>query len=318
MSSGSLVSVIIIFLNAESFIEEAIESVLAQTYQRWELLLVDDGSSDASTEIARRCAVQNHKQVRYLEHPGHQNRGMGASRNLGIRQAQGEYVAFLDADDVWLPQKLERQVTILNSQPEAAMLYGNTRYWHSWTGNTEDRQRDYVPELGVQTNTLVHPPRLLPLFLKGKAAVPCPCSILVRRDALEQIGGFEESFHGMYEDQAFYAKICLARPIFVSSECLDLYRQHPDSTCSVTANAGDSRSARLSFLNWLATYMSEHKVTDSEVWQALRRELWLHGHPTRLSLPESTHGLLRWTKKWLLRLEEWTVPGPIRRWLWSK
>src|ERR687889_2435319 len=96
MSSKPLVSSIIIFLNRERFIQEAIESVFAQTYDNWELLLVDDGSTDGSTQIALRYAERYPEKVRYLEHPGHQNSGMSASRNLGIRYAKGEYIAFLD------------------------------------------------------------------------------------------------------------------------------------------------------------------------------------------------------------------------------
>src|SRR5215207_5031419 len=109
MSTKPLVSVIVVFLNAEKFIEEALESVLAQTYDNWELLLVDDGSTDSSTEIALRYANRYSGRVRYVEHPWHQNRGASASRNLGIRHAKGEYIAFLDADDVWLAHKLEQQ-----------------------------------------------------------------------------------------------------------------------------------------------------------------------------------------------------------------
>src|SRR4030095_6915955 len=113
MGSKKLVSVILIFLDAEPFIQEAIESVFAQTYDHWELLLVDDGSSDGSTAIARHYVEQCPENVRYFEHQGHQNRGMNASRNLGLRHARGKYIALLDADDVWLPVKLEQQVAIL-------------------------------------------------------------------------------------------------------------------------------------------------------------------------------------------------------------
>jgi glycosyltransferase involved in cell wall biosynthesis len=88
--------------------------VLAQTYDSWELMLVDDGSADGSTDIALRYAKQYPKKVRYFEHDGHQNRGASASRNLGISHAKGHYVAFLDADDVWLPHKLEQQVAVID------------------------------------------------------------------------------------------------------------------------------------------------------------------------------------------------------------
>src|SRR5262249_40041371 len=142
MNTEPLVSVIIIFLNAEKFLQEAIESVVAQTYDHWELLLADDGSTDGSTGIARQYADHYPGKVRYLEHAGHQNRGMSASRNLGIRHAVGEYIAFLDADDVWLPHKLEEQVAILNAHPETGMVYGATQVWHSWTGDPKDIPRD--------------------------------------------------------------------------------------------------------------------------------------------------------------------------------
>src|SRR5262245_49211304 len=100
MSNTALVSAIIIFRNEEKFLSEAIESVFRQTYPKWELLLVDDGSTDASTGIALRYSQQYSDRVQYLEHEAHSNRGMSASRNLGIQHAKGDYIAFLDGDDV--------------------------------------------------------------------------------------------------------------------------------------------------------------------------------------------------------------------------
>ncbi|MGD2156269.1 MAG: glycosyltransferase family A protein [Anaerolineales bacterium] len=91
MDKKSLVSVVIIFYNAEKFIEESVESVLSQTYEHWELLLVVDGSSDASKAITQRFANHHPDRVRCLEHPGHLNQGKGAARNLGIYYARGEY-----------------------------------------------------------------------------------------------------------------------------------------------------------------------------------------------------------------------------------
>ncbi len=136
------VSVIIIFLDAERFIEEAIESVRSQTFRDWELLLVDDGSTDGSSAIARRYTTEHAPRVRYLEHPGHANRGMSAARNLGLAEARGALVAFLDADDVWLPRRLERHVKVLEGRPDVAMVYGPTLLWHGWTGNPTDAPLD--------------------------------------------------------------------------------------------------------------------------------------------------------------------------------
>jgi len=190
MIQGPFVSVIVIFLNGGKFLQEVIESVFAQSHGHWELLLVDAGSTDDSRSIGLRYAEQYPEKVRYLEHASHQNRGMSASRNLGIREAKGEYIGFLDADDVWLPNKLEHQVGILESQPDAGMVVGPTQWWYSWTGNAQDRQRDYIQELGVQPNALLHPPGLVTRFLRMPEMSPCTCSTLMRRKVVDQVGGF--------------------------------------------------------------------------------------------------------------------------------
>ena len=112
-----LVSVVINFFNEERFLAEAVDSVYAQTFHDWELLLIDDGSSDRSSDIARGYAEHDPARVRYLEHPGHANRGAGASRNVGVHAARGEWVAFLDGDDIWLPERLERSVALAAGAP---------------------------------------------------------------------------------------------------------------------------------------------------------------------------------------------------------
>jgi glycosyltransferase involved in cell wall biosynthesis len=293
MRSKPLVSVIIIFFNAELFIEEAIESVFAQTYDSWELLLVDDGSTDRSRMIALRYVEQDPDKVRYLEHEGHRNRGMSASRNLGIRNAKGQYVALLDGDDIWFPRKLEQQVAILSSQPDVGMIYGATQWWYSWTGKPEDCQRDFVHPLGVAPDTVIQPPSLLVRFLRNEGISPCIGTLLVRREVLEGIGGFEENFRGLYEDQAFCAKICLDTPVFASSECWHPYRQHPRSASAVAQKTGQHRSARLFFLNWLATYLIAHEVKDMEVWRTLEKELWQCRHPFLTGVLGRTQQLVR-------------------------
>lgn len=318
MQKKPLVSVIVIFFNASDFLLEALESVLAQTYEHWELILVDDGSTDGSSEIARNFASVDTGRIKYLEHEGHQNLGMSAARNRGIREAKGEYVAFLDADDYWLPDKLAVQTRILDSQPEAGMCYGSTKYWFSWTGRQEDRSRDYIPALRVQAHTLFQPPLLLLLFLQGKAEVPCTCAILVRRTIMETIGGFEDYFRGMYEDQAFYAKICLSTPVLATDDCLAWYRQHPNSNYSTALRTGQAHVLRYRFLKWLETYYQETQVPDKRVWEAVRRQLWLYESNSRRNLPGFARNSIRWMKKWILRLEEQFLPSRFRAWLWIR
>jgi glycosyltransferase involved in cell wall biosynthesis len=273
-----LVSVVTIFWNAERFLAEAIDSVHGQTRRDWELLLVDDGSTDGSTAIARAWARRQPDRVRYLEHPGHANRGMSAARNLGVRHARGRYVALLDADDAWMPPKLERDVATLEAVPEAGMVYGPALWWHGWSGRPEDAARDFVHPLGTAPDTLVRPPTLLRLILRDEGCSPCTCSVLVRRSVVEAVGGFEEGFRGLYEDQAFFAKVCLRTAVFVAGACWQRYRQHPDSACA-RAEAGGQAAARRRFLEWLAGHLRATGLGDAETWRVLRTELRACRHP---------------------------------------
>jgi glycosyltransferase involved in cell wall biosynthesis len=309
MRSIPPVSVIINFLNAEAFIQEAIESVFAQTYDNWQLLLVDDGSTDTSTDIALRYATQRPDKVRYLEHHGHQNLGASAARNLGCRHAKGKYIAFLDADDVWLPHKLEQQVAILEAHPEVAMVYGPGRWWYSWTGTPEDVRRDYIQKLGVQPNTLLPPPKLLTLFLCHETTVPSSLAILVRRELFERVGGFEEACRSIYDDQILYAKLGLAASVFVADECWYWYRQHPNQRCYVTEQTGQYHAARLAFLNWIEKYLSGQGIKNGEVWTALRKELRPYRYPRWYRLLQRAHRFMKpgkmlvtWTLRQLLPL----------------
>jgi glycosyltransferase involved in cell wall biosynthesis len=315
LSGPPRVSVVLIFLNADRFLDEAIRSVLDQTDERWELLLVDDGSTDESGKIARGYASR-HPGVRYLEHEGHENRGISASRNLGLRHASGEYVALLDADDVYLANKLTRQVEILDGWPEASMVYGRSQYWYGWTGSPDDEKRDRVQGHGIPGDTLVPAPRLLTQFITGQAAVPCPSSVLIRREVARDVGLFEENFRGMYEDQAFFAKVCVEHSVFVSNECLDRYRQHPASICSTSERAGERLRWRRYFLSWLAGYLVERGESDPELWQALLRETWLAREIPGAGV--RSRSLVRWLDKWRLRAESLLLPAGLRNHLWAR
>ena len=321
MNKQSLISIIIPYLNAGRFIEEAIESVLAQSYGEWELLLVDDGSTDKSTAIARRYAEQYPHKVRCLEHAGHENRGLSATRNLGISEARGEYIAFLDADDVWLPEKLARQMAILDSQPAAMMVYGPSQKWFSWTGSPADAQRDFVYALGIPADTLMKPPSLLALCLERRAITPCPSNILLRREAVERVGGFEESFCGMYqhcEDQAFLAKVYASVPVFVAGECWDRYRQHPQSISSKTKQSGDGYYVWQFYLNWLEAHLMKSGVNDASVWRALEKELMPYRHPMRLRLQKAARRSGEGVKAFLRLVAHQSLPAPLRRRLRSQ
>lgn len=287
MSHKPVVSIIIPFLNPGAFFHEAVESVLRQSFKQWELLLVDDGSSDGSTHSARQFADSNPGRVRHLEHEGHRNLGQSAARNAGVRNAQGEYVAFLDADDVWFRAKLEQQVSILNARPSVAMVYGPDQWWYSWTNNPSDQKRDYVSPLGVPPDTIWTPPTLLIRSLQSKAPTPNPSSMMIRRAVIEKVGGFEEQFVGGYakfEDQAFLAKVCLRFPVFATGECWYRYRQHGNSFTSTFTHKFKYEAAALYYCNWLSNYLKTAGIGDAELQEALGNRIWRHKHPVLFGL----------------------------------
>ena len=155
------ISVVIPAYNAAAFVGEAIASVRAQTLAPLELLVVDDASTDTTAEIARASPG-----VRYLRQP--ENRGQAAALNRGVAETSGAYLAFLDADDLWRPRKLERQRAAFDADPSLDAVYGLA----------EER---VIANAGTARDG-----RKLP--------APLPSALLVGRAAFERVGGFDEQY----------------------------------------------------------------------------------------------------------------------------
>lgn len=273
------VSVVVIFCNEEEHLNEAIASVYDQTFTNWELVLVDDGSSDRSSDLARRFASQRPGQVHYLTHHRHQRRGMSASRNLGVRSARGRYIAYLDGDDRWQPEKLERQLELASANPDAAVVYGPLILWRSWTdhdGSGDGRYGIHGEGFTLPTNTLYQPPDLVAHFVRHKDLVPS--GALFRRQAFLDVGGAEETFTDNYEDAVVFTKIGVRYPIYCADESWYLYRQYPRtkdrehrrrSRPDAERLRGDR--ARSVFLDWVEGYLRAEGIQDAALEAALRR-----------------------------------------------
>lgn len=255
------VSVVMPVYNAQAYLAEAIGSVIAQSFPDWELLLVDDGSTDASRAIAADFAARDARIVPMSSAPG--RRGAAAARNAGIAAAQGDYVSFLDADDLYEPDMLATHVAALDADPEAAWLYGATRWFHE-----DGSRRDFRERLGVRLDRRYAPPVLLNrIILEERGDIPCTCAVMIRKAALDTVGGFEERFK-LYEDQSLWVKLLLAYPVRVVSGCHAAYRQHGGSTSSAATASGDySRTgghpARTAFLRWIGDYAREQAAPAS-------------------------------------------------------
>ena len=274
------ISIILPFFNAQAFLAEAVDSVIAQTFGDWELLLIDDGSADGSGAIAQRYADADPHRISLLHHEGGRNRGLPASRNLGLDRARAEWVALLDADDVWRPTKLARQAEIVVHHPQAAMIFGKSEYWHDWApGNGLS---NVVPPLAP--TGLHFPPALLCMtYPLGPGGSPCPSNLVFRREAARQLGGFVEEFAGPWEDIAFISKMLLHWPAYVSDECWDRYRVHASSMSARARETGAEAQGRRFYFSWLETYLRASAVDDARVWKRYRAKTWEFRHPRAAS-----------------------------------
>ena len=290
-STGPVVTVVIIFCNEIDFLAEAVDSVLNQTMDDWELLLVDDGSSDGSTELALQYAAQRPARVRYLDHPGHATCGMSASRNRGVLAATGRYIAYLDGDDRWLPEKLERQLALFDDQPEAAIVYGPLIRWYSWTGREADRCRDdlygiHGDGFTLATGTLLRPPELVSMLIRHKDLVPS--GAMFERELFLAVGGAEPEFTDNYEDAVVFVKMGLAAAAYCADQSWYLYRQYPDeadrrrrAVGRPDANRLRGDRARSRFLDWVEAYLADQRIDSRALQRSLRDARRQIDHPNR-------------------------------------
>lgn len=272
------ISVLMTVFNTESYLAEAIESVLhQQTARSWEMIIVDDGSSDGSLRIAQRYRDRYPDRICLLQHARGQNHGISASRNLALRHARGEFTAFLDSDDVWLPHHLETQASLLRRLPHVAMVYAGSERWvdasrpfdevaarRSWWGG------NYLPPLvpeGQRTG-LLERGELLQWFLDDDSMVPCICTVVVRTAAARESGGFCDEFRGLCDDQVFHATLSMEYGVYANDVCVARYRQHERSCCAVAEKDGaNSAVERKRFLRFLESrdYLTSAGVVAAEL-----------------------------------------------------
>ena len=203
------VSVIIPTYNRALIIKDAIQSVLNQTYSDYEIIVVDDGSTDNTNNVINDFRSRSEK-VHYIYQ---ENKGRSAARNLGIRAARGDYVAFLDSDDMFLPEKLPVQVMALENNLDFGMVFSHVlrmdehgNILHDISHGREKLTGWIYPEL---------------LFIK-KNIITIP-SVMVRKRVLNEIGGFDETMH-ICEDLDLWRRIAMSHQILQMNEPLAIIR----------------------------------------------------------------------------------------------
>ncbi len=206
----NLVSVIIPCYQQGRFLAEAIESVLAQSHAEYEIIVVDDGSTDDTAEVAAR-----YPEVRYLRQS---NGGTSTARNLGIRESHGNYLVFLDADDILLPHALRTGISALAGRADCAMTFGSCRF--------VDAGRNMLP---VSRRALDRDDYYL-AFLR-RCYVGHPAAAMFRRCILNTGAKFDESLP-VCSDYEFYLQVARQWPVYCHNETVSEYRQHTEQKSS--------------------------------------------------------------------------------------
>ena len=209
-----VVSVVIPLYNARDVIRETLEGLFAQTYPHFEVIVVDDGSTDGSGEV-----VQGYgDRVRYMFQ---RNAGVACARNRGIAAARGKYIALLDHDDLWGREKLAKQVSLLDSQPSVGMVVTDVAHI--------DRAGRLMNEAGPAYQPQQEFARL---FVQG--FVPTPSATLIRKDLLDAVGGFDEQFNsaGM-DDHELWTRIAASTVIAGIAEPLTLHRNRENKPAAI-------------------------------------------------------------------------------------
>jgi glycosyltransferase involved in cell wall biosynthesis len=223
------VSVIIPAYNAEKFIVETIQSLQRQTFSDFEIIVIDDGSTDQTASLVMQIK-EPRLRVLSVEH-----QGLSATRNRGVAASQGEFIAFLDADDLWTANALELHIEALAANSEADLSYGWTYFWNYDLKNASDKTKLIAPRA---TGTTAYR-EMLERNIVGNGS-----NIFVRRSAFDAVGGFDQTLtHG--EDWEFCFRVALQGEVALVPQALVYYRQHSTSMCS------DFEPAKISFFTAL-------------------------------------------------------------------
>lgn len=217
------VSVVVPTYNRADLILQTLQSVLAQTFTDYEIIVIDDGSTDNTAEILREL-IETGK----IQYVWQENQGESAARNQGLRLARGEYIAFLDSDDLWLPQKLEAQVSYLDAHPEIGLAQSCFSKFDHATGK----------DLGTR-NSAWFSGRIYPEILMHWSDLMATDAILIRAEALERVGGFDENLRRA-EDLDLWRRISRYYPFAAMSETLTKVRVHSDSVSANKTKASES------------------------------------------------------------------------------
>ncbi|CAN5305049.1 glycosyltransferase family A protein [soil metagenome] len=306
--SSQLVSVIIPVWNASAFIEETIRSALAQTYKRWEIVAVDDGSTDDSLALLEKLAMGDPR-IRVFQMPSHSG-SAAAVRNFAVENASGELVAFLDADDIWFPEKLELQVDALARVPHASAVAS----WISVFGDPE-RTKIWQDMMWRSGSPAITASEILD-------RVPETPTVVMRRSVYREMGGMVVSPKlRAGEDKEFFIRLALTREFLRIPRVLVKVRVHAVGSSLSTVDAAIEARERaiIESLQAAGVLTSSLRLRmESRLHYALARQELFHGSgPFRKNLLKSTLSFHGPVKAYVILLLAWLPRGVLKRVLYA-
>jgi glycosyltransferase involved in cell wall biosynthesis len=232
-----LVSIVIPAYNSANYLPQALDSVLNQTFRDYEIIVVDDGSTDETEQVL----APYRGLIRYIRK---ENGGPASARNAGIRQASGEYIAFLDADDIWLPDKLQSQIDFISKNPDLHVLFTDCAIFdqHGFVTSSIKENHNISARITFQD-------------LLTKHFVPMS-SIIVKRACLDEIGLFDESLTGA-EDYNLYLRLAQKFQFGYLDKVLVYHRKHENS---LSEDLEQMRRDELTNLDKIANLFPDAKI----------------------------------------------------------
>jgi glycosyltransferase involved in cell wall biosynthesis len=228
-----LVSTVIISYNHAAVLPRSIESAVDQTYRPHEIIIVDDGSRDESLEIAKQYQKENPEIITVLTHPDHLNRGISATCNLGLKHARGKYISWLGSDDIWLPNKIEKQVAELEQNSQVGIVYSKAQ--------CIDQNGDIINgSIGRDFN--FRKSHLIQIL--RDSFIPAP-TVLVRSECFELVGNYDEDL--VYSDWEMWMRILGHWKLRYLNDVTTLYRVHDNNT-SVGIDAETDAARKLAVI----------------------------------------------------------------------
>ncbi|HEX2864283.1 MAG TPA: glycosyltransferase family A protein [Deinococcales bacterium] len=289
-NDAPLVTVVVPAFNSASFLEETLLALRRQTLKNIVIHVIDDGSTDNSASIVERHAAVDPR-VRLTRQP---NRGVSATRNRGIQEAESPLVALCDADDVSVPERLERQVKFLSSNPDVAIVSS-----YGWRMGATGRVVS-VYDLGPTTRE-----EFEALKADGEPVYLILSSVMVRRDVAVCVGGFR-SFAGMAEDLDFFNRVADEHVILTLPERLIRYRVHGGSASNRRFNR-QTEDALLIRENMRRRRAGQRELTAEEFHEVLKRDPWV----TRAGRA------LNWRSRYAYRVAGGLLAnGRLSGWVW--